>query len=275
MKPFTIASLSICLAFASAGRTYSAADDIVFASVASLHQNGLNGAIVKGTKPANTGDWPATLYAQVEPGSHCTATIVGPQAVLLAAHCVPSKGTFSIVVDQVTFHARCTIAPGWLKDESDDYAMCAVDGQPFPVPAESISTTIEAVKVGTQLLIAGFGCNDQYQNGSGTFRIGHAPVVRLPNVKDANYVFDKNSVVTQGSQSICPGDSGGGAYLETQSATGTHRVIVAVNSRVDLSKLTSYLSSMATPDAVGFLNNWMQTNNQKICGLGAQNGCRN
>ncbi|ACM38196.1 trypsin-like serine protease [Agrobacterium vitis] len=250
------------------------AEDAVYQSVETLNQSGLEGQVIHGTVPARTTDWPATLYANVDDHSHCTATIVGPHVILTAAHCLPPSGKFTAIVHQIAYHATCTKPDGWPNDPSDDYALCSTDGDAIPVVYEMISFNPKAVALGVKITLAGYGCSDQYQNGAGTFRIGYAPVVRMPNVPDKTYVFDRNSVVTQGA-AICPGDSGGGAFLETPTAAGTYRAIVGVNSRVDMSKLTSYLSATFSPDGRAFFQSWSKEKSAQICGLGAVQGCRN
>src|SRR5262245_54831417 len=63
-------------------------------SVEALGQSG-TGPKVIGGRPAKSSDWPASFYSSAE-GARCTATLVGPRAMLLAAHCVGDSQEASI-----------------------------------------------------------------------------------------------------------------------------------------------------------------------------------
>lgn len=80
---------------------------------------------------ARTAEWPASLFAKFETArgtSVCTAALVGPRAMLTAAHCVPSSLVVSFEFNGSTFVTDCTQHPEY-KSKSDlsaDFALCQV-----------------------------------------------------------------------------------------------------------------------------------------------------
>lgn len=236
-----------------------------------------------GGTPASPKDWPASFYS-FHGGGACTSTLVGPRALLTAAHCL-TGATAVIVYQGAKISATCSYStdydPSTALGETADWALCLL-AEPLSNPPEyeRISTGASAVAVGTPLVLTGFGCTRTNMTGGndGIFRTGIAPVVALPSAVS----YDIVTKVTPGEPTICPGDSGGGAYVA--SADLKRRIQVSVNSRtmvvtdakgVDIAIGESFLSSLSVAPAIAFINDWMAINSQTICGVTPNmGGCR-
>jgi hypothetical protein len=130
---------------------------------------------------------------------------------------------------------------------------------------ETVNTDATRIRIGTELLLTGFGCTQDTGTGSdGNYRIGEATVSALPSGSN-------NDMTTSGDVALCYGDSGGGAFLFLDTAQ-KKRVQVSVNSRIEvlddgrLGK-SSFLSSTSTMASQSFLKRWASANTADICGV--------
>jgi hypothetical protein len=220
---------------------------------------------LRGGKPADPSQYRASFYSKSADGM-CTSTLVGPRALLTAAHCVPAEGTITIRMGAKSWQATCTHHPRYAKNETADWAACAFTSDGPKVPYERVNGDPTLLKVDAALELTGFGCiTDQGTGGNdGIYRIGEAKIVRLPKDQD----FD---VVTQGPVGLCFGDSGGPSFRYADSERKS-RVVVGVNSRVGQDgsgnlNAHSYLSS--TSAATDFLKEWATSKGVQVCGLTA------
>lgn len=209
-----------------------------------------------GGKPADTAEWPASVYAKAG-NSACSATLVGERVLFMAAHCMDNGGSVSFTAHANAYKAKCAHHPEYRGNDTADWALCFVDRPVTGVPFEVLGTEIH-VAMNSTLLLSGYGCVKPGGGGGndGIFRIGNATVKALPSGK--NY-----DIATKGGAALCFGDSGGSAYLVTDKA----RSIVGVNSRGDISTM-SYLPSVASPSFISWAREWAyDAGNSRLCGV--------
>lgn len=228
-----------------------------------------------GGVPQDLRDYPAVVYSLQRDGrsaSRCTATLIGERTLLLAAHCVGDGKTAVFSVAGVRYESKCKRAPGYPANATADWALCLVTKPVMGVPYEVLSQDLLDVKVGDEILLTGFGCvNPREPDGSGgdggndgVYRVGKAKVAQVPSEKS-------NDIVTNEGAALCFGDSGGPSFVVATNGT---RKMLSVNSRGDIAK-TSYLVSVATPEAKAFMQSWAKSTKQMICGMHAEaSGCR-
>jgi hypothetical protein len=248
---------------------------VTFRAIGELTTPGGVKTSVVGGKPAKAKDWPASFFS-----SHdefvCTSTLVGPRALLTAAHCVDGVTT-TLKHQGKTIGAKCTIAKDYNPDteagRKADWALCLLD-QAIAGPGmvyERVNTDETLLVKGMKLLLTGFGCiNIDLSGGTdGIFRIATAPIDKLPTAADIDLVTKSGP----GEGTVCPGDSGSAAFIT--SADLVRRLQVAVNSRTLVQQTggvekilgTSFLSSVTASGAKTLLSEWMAANKQQICGL--------
>ncbi len=272
MKVFAAIGLAVAILFAAWSPACAQPPEakrnpggISMKSVRSLNQKG-GGPKLIGGQPAKSTDWPASFVSDAEIGS-CTATLIGPKALLLAAHCVGNGQQAQIKVEGKSFSGTCTHAPEWKDDPSADYALCQMSEPIAEIVFETVNIDANRLKNGQSILLSGYGCVQAAAPGQtqgtggndGVFRIGEAKVAALPG--DSGN--EPNTILTRDAAMVCQGDSGGGSYLILTS----RRLLLAVNSRVWFEKGESYLSSVSSIDGLAFILNWIKANKEKVCGI--------
>lgn len=225
--------------------------------------------IVGGTK-AEVADWPATL--RFDGHMSCTATLVGEQVVLTAAHCVSDGDEGDVIIGGDTFRATCSHHTSFREHVSGadpewwltpDFALCSLE-KPVVRTYESIEVGAWNFPVGHEVWLLGYGCTRVGGADFGALYIGAAEVESGPT-------GDSYLTFVAGKVTLCHGDSGGGAY--DVAANGDRRII-GVNATYE----GADRSGIAATGIGGFATwarRWADDRKLRICGIHADaSGCR-
>ena len=217
-----------------------------------------------GGRPALKGEFPEIIYIS-SGAARCSAVLVSDQVIITAAHCVKDQGEIGpvsskqvdFVHEQIVYTAVCSQAPLYRDQiEDHDFALCKTDKRLTIKPA---SVSKIAPKIGSKILLTGYGCIDGKNGGrggnDGILRIGKAKVTKLPEKKDHWFY-------TEDVSALCFGDSGGPAMLSKKEK---HKVI-GINSRGNIKKL-SLLTALFTIESIEFMESYAQENQVDICGI--------
>lgn len=235
--------------------------DLDLKSAADLIQDPLDPKLGNGSV-AVPSDWPASGISDGD----CSATLIGAQVAITAAHCVGHGARLNIKNSGgVTFTGTCHRHPAWSRDSnmSPDVALCLM--QPMAGKGlffESLLLDPIFLRKGQKLLLGGYGCLDletEKRDEPPRFRIGNAFI----GVEAGNLAGWPNWVRTEPATSTatsfaCFGDSGGAVYF---TAGIDRRGIVAIISAADADKSkptykASYLAALATPEILQFIRSW-------------------
>lgn len=214
-----------------------------------------------GGKIAKPGMWPEVVYITNGKGA-CTATVVGPNVILTAAHCVKDGGDIrplNFVIEQTVYQAKCTHHPMYKDKYSYDFALCKVNSN---IDVQYASIANEGPELDKDIMLMGYGCIKKGggSGNDGKLRYGKAKVTALPsdtyNHAGGQYFY------TKGSSALCFGDSGGPAML----ANTKKHIVIGVNSRGNI-KDWSLLSSTFLNGFRDFASDFENKNNVEICGI--------
>lgn len=221
---------------------------------------------------ADVNNWPATLVFRfsIGGGSYaCTSTVIGPRTILTAAHCVGNGNSGKVRIGSTTYSVTCTIHDSYTATGGGrvyDIALCSTAAGDADIALqrgsrryESINTDNALIRADRAVTLLGYGCLGVVGDNP-----GHV-LYQGPTVIDRISGVD---IVTTEGATVCPGDSGGGAYI----ATGAERRrVAAINSRVGITNgqmnSTSRLTNLTHASIAQFISSWASDRNAQICGL--------
>ena len=206
-------------------------------------------------------NWPSTLQYLVRGELHCTSTVIGAQVIITAAHCLEQNAEISVDLGrdgkrplECEFHKQFDSRTLFA-----DVALCKTRVA-FPIPPGGFETLNfgSALMRDAWLFLLGYGCRDvrRPERMRGQLYGGLSQVELNCRRGPGDHVRIQNGVV------VCPGDSGGAAYLGKESGP---RSVVGVNSGYQPLTRESFITPIA--GVAEFIRNWAYKEKLAICGL--------
>lgn len=212
------------------------------------HELLINGTVVP------TEDYPHVIRI-FNGRSSCTASVVGPRAILTAAHCGENGDVVQFkTVTGKSFKAKLTRAPIYPQKDLD-IALGYVSENLDVKPVSVLTERFEQKKMSVDLI--GYGCTrpDGSGGNDGLLRAGKSVITNAANDYDLE-------LKEPGGAALCYGDSGGPTFIKGKQN--------AVNSKGNI-KDVSWVTRLTNPDPKAFLMKWASDNGASICGLNV--GC--
>ncbi|MCM2280480.1 MAG: trypsin-like serine protease [Bdellovibrionaceae bacterium] len=230
----------------------------------------ISGDLVVSADPIAT-----TVVALYNGSKHttCTSTLVAPNVVLTAAHCLSKYPNSLRVVFGVNMMSdtadvrrvlRYRVHPLFISGHSQitnrgDLALVQFEGDSPPgFGIGSLLNTEDALQNGTRLTIAGYGLSDPYdETSSGILRKG-AVSLRDSRFSETEMVINQSPASADSKsnkkvQAACRGDSGGPAFVKIN---GTLFVVGVARSLYKDSKRRC--QSYSVYSKVSFYRQWIQ-----------------
>ncbi len=209
-------------------------------------------------------------------GGTCTASLVGPAVILIAAHCVDESRRIVFAAGAAQVAGVCRIAPTYNPvRHHDDWALCLLERRVAPgsLTFETVDTEARP-PAGTSVALNGYGCTFRDGPLDGRLRIGFSTTANRPAGfrREPSAIYTKSDV-GQGEAFLCPGDSGGPLFVMNDDTSGPRR-IVGVNSRTTFEYGVSVFSATAAPTARAFIADFVDLTGAKICGVNLEIGCK-
>lgn len=216
-----------------------------------------------GGSAADLAMWRASLLFHTAT-TDCTATVIGPQTILTAAHCVQNGRLGSIRLRDFSSDVNCTRHPRYEGESNHifDLALCLID---TPIPGrivdayERVNLDSSRPVAGDVIVLQGFGCVTKNGPMANILYEGTATIFGHPHLI--------NLIRASGEASLCEGDSGGAAFLQN----GMSRSIVGVNTSISTQdgRDVSILVGTGAPAIAKFLKDWPRP----ICGRDTLDQC--
>jgi len=185
-------------------------------------------------------------------GAGCTATVVGPSVLIVAAHCVKNGSKSLFTLGGQTYVGEGFRHPDYPSQDKDVGLIVASQ----PIAGIAPASIGSAVGVADRVFLLGYGCTDPGGGGGndGVLRMGESNVTS----------FSGSDFVSKrvGGGALCFGDSGGPTMAKE---AGKFRV-VGVNSKGNIQD-TNYSLHLAEPSVQAFLRSTAQAQGVEICGI--------
>ncbi|PWE34083.1 hypothetical protein DDZ14_02680 [Maritimibacter sp. 55A14] len=209
----------------------------------------------------------------------CTASMIGPTTSLLAAHCFETEIGFArFSIAGTSIRAICESDSTYKNSSSHDWSLCLLERPITGITYEAVN--IEDVpSVGTRVVLTGVGCTFEGEEPAvRPLKAGVSSLVRRPfnvavGIDRGAYIYTKSNT-GQGEAVLCHGDSGGPSFVFLGDTFSTRRYILGVNSRTSISNGVGLLSATASTAGKTFISEWVERNEQVVCGINASTSTR-
>jgi len=179
-------------------------------------------AIIAGTR--DLGD-PGVVAIVRNGAPHCTGTLIAPDVVLTAAHCVSSwslselevvfsSNVLALDADTVAIRPRDAWVPVAYPDMAYDVALMLLAEPATVAPLPYLRTPLDPSATDQSLRVVGYGKTQPADSGG----VKYEGFARILEISDAHIVHEPNT---------CPGDSGGPGFLTFDQ----RELLVGVHSR--------------------------------------------
>jgi hypothetical protein len=184
--------------------------------------DGIRPTLING-QPVERLDWPEVVRIRVDNGG-CTATLVGPNCAITAAHCGRNGANGDLELHDGTQVPFTVIQmPQYQNGATNDLSLLKL-GRNVSTPFARIGLD-HTFSRGQRVLLAGYGCTRPNGTGGndGILRIGPSKIVGESGTDIVSEWREQNGAA------LCFGDSGGPMFAD--EATAGNRLLVAVNSK--------------------------------------------
>lgn len=195
---------------------------------------------------AQEGELPEVVWI-----GNCTATLVAPDVVYTAAHCVYTGKRVDFEHETGNYNATCTEHPDYNnRTVYNDYALCKLDS-PVPEGTHMASFDPSGVAEDEKLLVNGYGRPNLVN-----LYWGEAGVRRIRG----------QDIVTCGPSNLGSGDSGGSLMRWTDDLTdATVRQVVGTNSRAGGG--CSYFNRVSHENFTSWAREYQTDEGVELCGF--------
>jgi hypothetical protein len=172
---------------------------------------------IYGGVPTETCAWPNAVHLSAG-GKTCTATLIHPEIVTTAAHCVDAPSGVSgtvrfgenVMSPTITVQGTCYSNPGWNNIGPSDYAYCKLNDPVvgLQIAPAAYGCELPFLSAGREVVLVGYGATET--SGSG---VKHETVTIIQSISD-------HAKIGGGGTGVCHGDSGGPAYVRLAADEG-------------------------------------------------------